>query len=48
MPEELVDSIKDLVLSEIESLGFKIEEQMESPILGGGGNKEYLLKISVA
>ena len=42
---ELVKSVKDEVIKRINDLGFKIQDQMESPILGGAGNKEYLLKI---
>ncbi len=45
VPEEKVESIKGQVLKEIEDLEFKVEKEMESPILGGGGNKEYLLLI---
>lgn len=47
IPEDLVGSIKNQVLSRIEGLEFKVEEVMDSPILGGGGNKEYLLQIQV-
>ncbi len=48
VPEVLVESIKDQVLRNIQELGFDIAKQMESPILGGGGNKEYLLLIKPA
>ena len=44
--KELVEGIKDQVINEISNLGFKVEDQMESPILGGGGNREYLLYIT--
>lgn len=47
VPEELVEQIKEQVLKRIYDLGFKIEEVMDSPILGGGGNKEYLLYLKV-
>lgn len=46
VPEELVANIKVKVLREIEQLGFKVEKEIDSPILGGAGNKEYLLLIS--
>ena len=46
LPRELATSVKDQVLKNIEDLGFKIHEEMESPILGGGGNTEYLLRIT--
>lgn len=42
--EQVKDKINDLPLKE-GRIRFKIEEEMESPILGGGGNREYLLKI---
>jgi 23S rRNA (cytidine1920-2'-O)/16S rRNA (cytidine1409-2'-O)-methyltransferase len=47
VPEDQVEGIKYKVLGKIKDLGFKIEESMESPILGGGGNIEYLLKITL-
>lgn len=45
VPEELVGQIKDQTIEGIQDLGFKIQEEMESPILGGAGNHEYLLKL---
>ncbi len=42
----LVEEIKDQVIGKIKELGFQVKNQMESPILGGGGNKEYLVLIS--
>lgn len=47
LPKDLAEKIKDEVIKKIEDLGFKITDQMESPILGGAGNKEYLLKITI-
>src|SRR5258708_3680031 len=46
VPEELVESIKYQVLSNLKDLGFDVKDEMDSPILGGAGNKEYLLLIS--
>ena len=43
VPEELVEQIKDAKIKKIEELGFVVEKVIDSPILGGGGNKEYLL-----
>lgn len=43
--EELLEQVKNEVIKKIKDLGFKILDQMESPILGGAGNKEYLIKI---
>jgi predicted rRNA methylase YqxC with S4 and FtsJ domains len=48
VPEELVESIKDKVLRDVEELGFKVEKVMDSPILGGGGNKEFLVLLSLS
>ncbi|MBI2057856.1 MAG: TlyA family rRNA (cytidine-2'-O)-methyltransferase, partial [Candidatus Yanofskybacteria bacterium] len=45
---ELVEQVKNAVVRKIENLGFKILVQMESPILGGAGNKEFLLLIRSA
>lgn len=45
VPDELVEIIKNETIKIIENLGFKIEKIMDSPILGGGGNKEFLLLI---
>lgn len=45
VPPELVESIKDLAVINLESLNYKVISIIESPILGGGGNKEYLLSI---
>lgn len=46
LPPELAELVKEDVLLKIENLKFKIDGVIESPILGGAGNKEYLLKIS--
>lgn len=42
---EFIDKVKDEVISNISNLKFKIEKNTDSPILGGGGNKEFLLLI---
>ncbi len=39
--EEVVNSVKD----KIHNLSFNIVNSIESPILGGGGNREYLLLV---
>lgn len=46
LPVEKAESIKDQVVDRIQSLGFRVEKIMESPILGGAGNKEYLLYLT--
>lgn len=43
---EIAAQVKERVIKNIQGLGFKVEEEMESPILGGGGNTEFLLKIT--
>ncbi len=47
LPEDKAEEVKNKVIKKIQDLGFKIQDQMESPILGGAGNKEYLLKITI-
>lgn len=47
LAEEKLDEVKEMVKDKIYDLGFKIYEECESPILGGGGNKEFLLLIKV-
>ena len=42
---DLVEEIKNQVIRNIEHLGFRITEVIDSPILGGAGNKEYFLRI---
>lgn len=46
LPKEIAEKVKDEVIERVEDLGFRVEKQMESPILGGGGNTEYLLLLS--
>lgn len=46
VPEELVEQIKEEKIKKIEEIGFVVEKVIDSPILGGGGNKEYLLLLS--
>lgn len=43
---DLVKSVKDEVVKKISGLGFKVDGEMESPILGGAGNREYLLYLT--
>lgn len=45
VPSDLVQGIKNNVLEEIKDLGFDITGEMESPILGGAGNQEFLLLL---
>ncbi len=45
LPDELQKKIINKVKEKVTELGFKIENETESPILGGGGNRELLLLI---
>ncbi|MBI2329959.1 TlyA family rRNA (cytidine-2'-O)-methyltransferase [Candidatus Daviesbacteria bacterium] len=47
VPPESVENITHRVCQKIKDLGFKIYDQMESPILGGAGNREYLLLLKL-
>ena len=47
LPPDIAEKVKDEVIKKIYDLGFKIYDQMESPILGGAGNKEYLLLLKM-
>lgn len=46
LPAEVAEKVKKEVLERVKSLGFRVEEEIESPILGGAGNREYLLLIN--
>lgn len=45
VPTDLVEQIKKETIQHIEELGFSVEKVIESPILGGGGNTEFLILI---
>lgn len=45
LPEDQLEKVVNNVYQKIENLKFKIKNSIESPILGGGGNKEYLLLL---
>ena len=47
LPEKIAEKVKDEVTKKIKDLGFKIQDQMDSPILGGAGNREFLLLIKL-
>lgn len=47
LAEEKSEAVKNLVNEKIQELGFKIEKETKSPILGGAGNLEYLLLLQV-
>lgn len=45
LPSEISEQVKNEVIGQIQGLGFEVSESIESPILGGAGNKEYLLLV---
>jgi len=45
LPQEKAEEVKEKVLSKISELDFKAEQIIDSPILGGAGNKEFLLLL---
>ena len=47
LSEEIAEKVKDQTIKKIKDLGFKVNDQMVSPILGGAGNQEYLLLIKL-
>lgn len=46
LPKEIASQVKDQVIKTLNDLQFAINDCIESPIVGGGGNTEYLLRIS--
>lgn len=47
LPKEKAEEVKDQVLNRLQEAGFDVQKIMESPILGGAGNTEYLLLINM-
>lgn len=47
LKEEKLQEVKESVKKRAEELGFKTEKEIDSPILGGGGNTEFLLLLKV-
>lgn len=45
LPPEIAQRVKDETINQIENLKFKVEGCFDSPILGGGGNQEFLLLL---
>jgi 23S rRNA (cytidine1920-2'-O)/16S rRNA (cytidine1409-2'-O)-methyltransferase len=46
LPEDQLEKVTTRVEEKIKEQGWNIKEKTESPILGGGGNTEYLLLIT--
>ncbi len=46
LPQEKAEIVKDQVVNRLQVTGYRVEKIMESPILGGAGNKEYLLLLN--
>ncbi|MCL4366728.1 TlyA family RNA methyltransferase [Patescibacteria group bacterium] len=47
VPADQVGEIKQQVLNNLEALNFKILQVIDSPILGGAGNQEFLVLLKV-
>lgn len=47
VPQHLVEEIKNSATRNIKGLGFKVGKVINSPILGGAGNKEFLLYLTL-
>jgi 23S rRNA (cytidine1920-2'-O)/16S rRNA (cytidine1409-2'-O)-methyltransferase len=45
LSETIAEEVKESVKEKINRSGFKVLEETKSPILGGGGNTEYLLLL---
>jgi len=45
--QEALPGIIDQVRLQLQELGYKVSEAMESPITGEGGNKEYWFKLMI-
>lgn len=45
--QELLDRVVKEVVSKIKKLGFRLKQKIQSPILGVGGNREFLLLLSI-
>lgn len=48
LPSGKAEAVKDQVMKTINDLRYTINDHMESPILGGAGNKEFLLHLTLA
>lgn len=46
LAEDKVSEVVNNVLEKVKALGWNVEAQTESPILGGAGNKEFLVLLS--
>lgn len=47
LPKEQAKQVMEETVEKLNASGFKIEKTTESPILGGEGNKEYLVLIQL-
>lgn len=47
LEEGKAEMVKDEVVESINKLGFEVINQTPSPVLGGGGNKEFLIFINL-
>ena len=47
LPPGIAEKVKDRVVDRLQVTGYRVEKIMDSPILGGAGNREYLLLILI-
>ena len=45
LPQEIAEIVKEQVIGRVQGIGFRVHKVMDSPILGGTGNKEFLLLL---
>lgn len=46
LPEEIAEKVRDRIVDRLQVTGYRVEQILESPIMGGAGNKEYLLHLT--
>ncbi len=47
LSENIAKRVKDQVVDRLQVAGYRVEKIMESPILGGAGNQEFLLYLTL-
>lgn len=45
VPESFVEEVKNQTIQKITQLGWIVSQSIDSPILGGAGNKEFLIEL---
>ncbi|MBI2338230.1 TlyA family RNA methyltransferase [Candidatus Daviesbacteria bacterium] len=47
LPPERAEEVRNEIVARLQGTGYRVQEIMDSPILGGAGNKEYLLLLKL-